>query len=52
MGVLSLLFVSVVSSADFERQIIILNGGKGLSDRRYRQSTDEAVRLILGSVGL
>jgi TetR/AcrR family transcriptional regulator len=38
--------------ADFERQIIILNGGKQLSDRRYRQRTDEVVRLILGSVGL
>ena len=38
--------------ADFERQVIILNGGKELSDRRYRQRTDEVVRLILGSVGL
>jgi TetR/AcrR family transcriptional regulator len=38
--------------ADFERQIIILNGGKELSDRRYRQRTDEVIRLILGSVGL
>ena len=38
--------------ADFERQVIILNGGKELSDRRYRQRTDEVIRLILGSVGL
>jgi len=38
--------------ADFERQITILNGGKELSDLRYRQRTDEVVRLILGSVGL
>ncbi len=38
--------------ADFERQIIILNGGKKLSDRRYRQRTDEVVKLVLGSVGL
>ncbi len=38
--------------ADFERQIIILNGGKELSDRRYRQRTDEVVQLVLGSVGL
>ncbi len=38
--------------ADFERQIIILNGGKELSDRRYRQRTDEVVKLVLGSVGL
>ena len=38
--------------ADFERQIIILNGGKELSDRRYRQRTDEVVKLVLGTVGL
>ncbi len=38
--------------ADFERQIIILNGGKELSGRRYRQRTDEVVKLVLGSVGL
>jgi len=38
--------------ADFERQIVILNGGKELSDRRYRQRTEEVVRLVLGSVGL
>jgi TetR/AcrR family transcriptional regulator len=38
--------------ADFEQQIIILNNGKELSDRRYRQRTDEVVKLVLGSVGL
>ena len=38
--------------ADFERQVIILNGGKELSDRRYRQRTDEVVNLVLGSTGL
>ena len=38
--------------ADFEQQIIILNGGKELSDRRYRQRTDEVVNLVLGSTGL
>ncbi len=38
--------------ADFERQITILNGGKELSDRSYRQRTEEVVRLVLGSVGL
>ena len=38
--------------ADFERQIIVLNGGKELSDRRYRQRTNEVVKLVLGSVGL
>ena len=38
--------------ADFEQQIIILNGGKQLSDRLYCQTTDEVVKLVLGSVGL
>jgi TetR/AcrR family transcriptional regulator len=38
--------------ADFERQITILNGGKELSDRRYRQRTEEVIKLVLGSVGL
>lgn len=38
--------------ADFERQITILNGGKELSDRLYRQRTEDVVRLVLGSVGL
>ena len=38
--------------ADFERQIIILNGGKELSDRRYSQRKDEVVNLVLGSTGL
>lgn len=38
--------------ADFERQMVILNGGKEISDRLYRQRTDEVINLVLGSVGL
>ena len=38
--------------ADFERQIILLNGGRELSVRCYRKRTDEVVKLVLGSVGL
>jgi TetR/AcrR family transcriptional regulator len=38
--------------ADFERQIVILNGGKKISDRQYRDRTEQVVNLILGSVGL
>lgn len=38
--------------ADFERQIIILNNGKELSDRSYRSRTEQVVELVLGSVGL
>lgn len=38
--------------ADFERQIIILNGGKALDDRSYTRHTNQVIRLVLGSVGL
>lgn len=38
--------------ADFERQITILNDGKELSERSYRQRTEQVVELVLGSVGL
>jgi TetR/AcrR family transcriptional regulator len=38
--------------ADFERQIVILNGGNGIDERQYRERVEQVVRLILGSVGL
>ncbi len=38
--------------ADFERQIAVLNGGNGFSERQYREKVEQVVRLILGSVGL
>lgn len=38
--------------ADFERQIVILNGGKAFDERQHREKTEQVVRLILGSVGL
>jgi TetR/AcrR family transcriptional regulator len=37
--------------ADFERQIINLNNGKELSDRSYKQRTEQVVNLVLASVG-
>lgn len=51
-ALLYMIWATTQHYADFERQIIILNGGKELSDRRYRQTTDEVVKLVLGSVGL
>ena len=51
-ALLYMIWATTQHYADFERQVIILNGGKELSDRRYRQRTDEVVKLILGSVGL
>ncbi len=38
--------------ADFERQIIILNNGKKLSNHSYRQTTEQLIELVLSSVGL
>ncbi len=38
--------------ADFERQIVILNGGDAFDERQYRQKIDQVVGFILGSVGL
>ena len=38
--------------ADFERQLVILNDGKEISDRQYRERTEQVVSLILSSVGL
>ena len=38
--------------ADFERQVVILNGGNAIDERQYRERVEQVVRLILGSVGL
>jgi TetR/AcrR family transcriptional regulator len=37
--------------ADFEPQIVILNGGNAIDERQYRDRVEQVVRLILGSVG-
>jgi TetR/AcrR family transcriptional regulator len=51
-ALLYMIWATTQHYADFEGQIIILNNGKTLSDRLYRQRTDQVVDLILGSVGL
>ena len=38
--------------ADFERQIVILNGGNAIDERQYRERVEQVVSLVLGSVGL
>jgi TetR/AcrR family transcriptional regulator len=38
--------------ADFERQIVILNGGRKFDERQHREKTEEVVKLVLASVGL
>ena len=51
-ALLFMIWSSTQHYADFERQIIILNNGKPLSDSRYRQRTNQLVELVLASVGL
>lgn len=51
-ALLYLIWATTQHYADFERQIVILNGGKAISDRQYRERTKQVVRLVLSSVGL
>ena len=51
-ALLYMIWATTQHYADFERQIIILNDGKALSDRSYKQRTEQVVELVLGSVGL
>jgi len=51
-ALLYMIWATTQHYADFARQIIILNDGKALSDRRYRQTTEQVVELVLGSIGL
>ncbi len=51
-ALLYLIWATTQHYADFEQQIIILNNGKKLSDRNYRQRTEQLVELVLSSVGL
>jgi len=51
-ALLYMIWATTQHYADFEQQIIILNDGKRLSDRSYRQTTEQVVELVLGSVGL
>ena len=38
--------------ADFDRQIVLLNGGSNFSDEEYQEKVRSVTALILGSVGL
>ncbi len=51
-ALLYMIWATTQHYADFEQQIIILNNGKALDDRGYRQRTRQVIRLVLGSVGL
>ena len=51
-ALLYMIWASTQHYADFERQLIILNNGKTLSDNSYKLRTNQLVELILASVGL
>ena len=51
-ALLYMIWATTQHYADFERQIVILNGGKEISEHQYRQRTDQVIDLILRSVGL
>lgn len=51
-ALLYMIWATTQHYADFERQIIILNDGKKVSDRNYTQRTKQVVGLVLASVGL
>lgn len=51
-SLLYMIWATTQHYADFERQIVILNGGDAFNDRQYRQRIEQVVGLILGSVGL
>ncbi len=51
-ALLYMIWATTQHYADFGRQIVILNGGKEISERQYRQRTDQVVEMILSSVGL
>jgi TetR/AcrR family transcriptional regulator len=51
-ALLYMIWATTQHYADFERQIVILNGGAKISDRQYRERTNQVVNLVLASVGL
>ena len=51
-ALLYMIWASTQHYADFERQILILNGGNEITDREFQNKTDQVIKLILASVGL
>jgi len=51
-SVLYMIWAVTQHYADFERQIVILNGGERFDERQYREKAEEVVKLVLGAVGL
>jgi len=51
-ALLFLIWACTQHYADFERQIVILNGGKEMTDQQYLERTNQLIDLILNSVGL
>jgi len=51
-ALLYMIWATTQHYADFERQIVVLNGGKEISKREYGKRTEQVVSMILSSVGL
>ena len=51
-SLLYMIWATTQHYADFDRQIVILNGDTALTQRQYRLQIERVTTLILGSVGL
>lgn len=49
---LFMLWATTQHYADFEHQVVLLNNGKTISDRQYRQFTKNVTDLVLTSAGI
>jgi len=51
-ALLYMIWATTQHYADFERQMVILNGGEEITDQQYKERTEQVVTLILNAVGL
>jgi len=51
-ALLYMIWATTQHYADFDRQIVVLNDGKALSDRAFEEKKQQVIGLILNSVGL
>ena len=47
-----MLWATTQHYADFEHQVVLLNNGKAISDRQFRQFTKNVTDLVLTSAGI
>lgn len=51
-ALLYMIWATTQHYADFDRQIVVLNNGRSLSDREFTEKKQQVITLILASVGL